>query len=97
MQRIHINVFRGTDVVTLLKCSDPKCPTCTEPGLEKRQRECEARYVVKLEEFARTDYYNGVWKARGEEAAKLLIQDVVAAEELYKKVQDARARADHAA
>jgi hypothetical protein len=83
-------------VVTLLKCSDPKCPTCTQ-DLEKHRRECEARYVVKLDEFARTDYYNGVWKSRGEEAAKLLIQDVVATEELYKKVQDARAGADHAA
>lgn len=82
------------DVGILLKCSDPKCPTCTQ-DLEKHRRECEARYVVKLEELARHGYYEGVWKSRGEAATKLLIQDV--AEELYKKVQDARAGADHAA
>lgn len=40
------------------------------------RRQCEARYVAKMSKDQREEFYKGVLKERGREAANLLIADV---------------------
>lgn len=86
-----------------MKCLCPRCnPDAPHPERgtpeflysDLHRRECEARHVLKMDKESRYAYYKIVHEKRGEPALRLLIFDV---EALYKKVQDAGARTDHAA
>ena len=43
---------------------------------EQYRRECEVRYVAKMPDEKRREFYQGVLKHRGKEAANQLIDDV---------------------
>ena len=49
----------------------------TEPRTDEQyRRECEVRYVAKMPEEKRREFYEGVLKHRGKEKANQLISDV---------------------
>lgn len=43
---------------------------------EQYRRECEVRYVAKMPDEKRREFYEGVLKHRGKEKANQLIEDV---------------------
>lgn len=43
---------------------------------EQHRRECEVRYVAKMPDERRREFYQGVLKHRGKEKANQLIEDV---------------------
>ena len=58
------------------------CPACCESPAptytEAWRRQCEARYVLRMEKNQRRAYYAGVGKFRGLPASRQLIADVEA-------------------
>ncbi|SOD42397.1 DUF7696 family protein [Nitrosovibrio sp. Nv4] len=54
---------------------------------EQHRRECEARYVMKMDDTRRQTYYEGVLKHRGKAKANELIDDVNAMRKIMKEVE----------
>lgn len=56
------------------------------PSDEEFRRQCEARYVMKMNDERRKSFYEGVFKNRGRERAQQLVDDVNQMRKTMKEV-----------
>ena len=70
-----------------MSCACPACTSDPAPTYTEAFRAlCEARWVLKHNKAWRNSYYAEVLRARGSEAARLLVSDVRA---LYEESKEA--------
>lgn len=56
---------------------------------EQHRRECEARYVLTMDDARRNEFYKGVLAKRGQEKANQLVDDVNRMRRKERKAVDA--------